>query len=145
MGGKREKSTCYRVPPRCALAIFWPAIHNALKGPSQEAAIDPERRVPREPRALRFVTGGGVTAVGIDLSALGLKVRSPRLPAGEGPIAGVLHFDDREQAAEVKVRVAWSAREGEEHLLGLEVVEADLAFYDALPFFHRPAEATRRP
>ena len=97
--------------------------------------VDPERKAPRWDRKLRFAADDGFQAEVLDVSAVGMRVRvtgAKGVEVGAKLWAGMLSFEDGSNVR-IKVRVARVTRDQEHTELGLEIAEADKAFYDALP------------
>lgn len=98
--------------------------------------MDPQRRAPRMPRYLTVEAAGGWFGEVADLSAVGLRVccQEPFEPSCR--LSMVLRLENA-QPIPVVARVVWVRRRDEENAvtpqMGLEIVEADRRFYEALP------------
>src|SRR5687768_12458842 len=101
--------------------------------------MDPQRKAPRWPRRLRFSADEGFSGQVLDVSAVGmrLKVTSSKLPAPSNRLwPGTLSLEIGAHVR-IKVRVTRVASGGGGKEVGLEIAEADRAFYDALPKMRR--------
>lgn len=96
--------------------------------------MDPQRKAPRWNRRLVFTADEGFKGDVLDLSAVGLRVRvkGGTVEASSRVLGGMLTFEDGRHVR-IKVRVARAEVIGEYEELGLEISEADKAFFDALP------------
>jgi len=97
--------------------------------------VDPQRKAPRWDRKLRFEADDGFKAEVTEISAVGMKARcrgAKAVEAGKKLWPGTLHFEDGSHVR-IKVRVARVSRDQEWTELGLEIAEADKAFFDMLP------------
>jgi hypothetical protein len=81
-------------------------------------------------------TADGWSGRVLDISAVGLRVSCARLLPEHTQVQATLRFEDDSQV-QVKLGVVWTApvgtRDNAEPEQGLEILEAQKDFYDALP------------
>ena len=100
---------------------------------------DPQRKAPRWARKLRFEADDAFKGDVVDLSAVGMRVRVKKEAVSPGPqlLPGTLTF---ENGLHVRIKVRVVRVDGPE--VGLEIAEADRAFYDALPKLRKDSGET---